>query len=161
MNRRLILAAIAAPLVTLAAVDIVGTCLVILTGHPRAEALSAAGVVLGLLAMFGVPVAYAVEALVGFPTYAMMRRGVGVRPFPVIAVAAVASAIVLPLVWYDFWGPPIASWLVALAGLIPGAVGGAVFWQLAWRGASPAAAPAAAPAGSYAERAAAETAPRR
>jgi hypothetical protein len=82
------------------------------------------------LALFGLPIAYAVELLVVLPLYLRYRDAGAVRWWIIVGIATVTGAIVAPLVWWAFWGgPPV--WGMVPTGAVLGAVAGGIFWLLA------------------------------
>lgn len=90
----------------------------------------------GIVAMFllyGIPVAFLIELVVGVPAYVLLRSADHIGAAPIITIGAVAGSIGFPVVTALSVGS--GDWIVAAAlGGAAGALAGAVFW---WTGLRP------------------------
>lgn len=86
------------------------------------------------LMLFGAPVGYVAEAIVGVPTYYWLVRTGRLRVYWVVAAAALAGVLAFaPWFISSRWSDIAQSLLIGAFG---GAVGGAVFWATAFLGRS-------------------------
>lgn len=78
----------------------------------------------------GLPVAYALELVVGIPLYRRRDRELRMRRWHVIAIATLVGAVVLPLAW-AMLVPGALVLLMAAYGALTGLVAGATFVTVA------------------------------
>jgi hypothetical protein len=96
---------------------------------------------LGGLLLFGVPVAYVLEAALGIPLYRWMHRRKAITAGPVLLTATAAGllAVLLPLTFLGGdWS--LETIQLSLFGAVGGLVTGVWFWAVSgWRRPAPAA----------------------
>lgn len=83
----------------------------------------------------GLPVAYALELLVGLPLYRRHDRALRMRRWHVVAISTLVGAIVMPLAW-AMLVPGQVVWLMSAFGALTGLVAGGTFVGIAapeWR----------------------------
>ncbi len=126
---------LAAPL---AAVVVVAIVVAVLgwTGYSGASPLHWLGATAGITVvflLFGVPIAYAVELLVGVPAYHLLRSKGWLGPVPVVLIGAVAGFVVFHVVTGLVLG--VRDWVFdAVVGGVAGAAAAGFFWVMAlWR----------------------------
>jgi hypothetical protein len=133
-NRRARWAWIVAPMASVLMVWLVVSALGFAFYRPPTllAGLQAAGAVLVVSLLFGVPVAYAVEAIVGIPAVRLLDSRHWLRWPPLVAIATVTGALTLTaaaalLVGEWDW------WFGSVVGGIAGATAGGCLWIVGLR----------------------------
>jgi hypothetical protein len=133
-NHRLAWAWVAAPLAGILMVWVV-VCAVGFVRYRPATLLAGLGVmgaVLVVSLLFGVPVAYAAEAIVGIPAVRLLESRHWLRWAPLMAIAAVTGAVVFTGAAALFLGE--WDWVSGgLVGALAGAAAGACLWIVGLR----------------------------
>ena len=84
-----------------------------------------------MTAFFGLPIAYAVEFIVGVPAFRALEARGGVRSVHVILIATLLGAMIMPLIWVEMWGHGI-DWYALVLGVAMGAGSGVLFSAIAF-----------------------------
>jgi hypothetical protein len=82
---------------------------------------------------FGVPIAYGVAAVVGIPSYFVLKRLDLLGLWPITAITSITGAVTLPWAWAGFWSGGMDT-ILAVVGVLPGVVSGVIFWAVGLRG---------------------------
>lgn len=132
---RLILASLTAPVVGIAVmVGLMSLTTVVGGRFTISEAVAGTRYALFYFLLFGLPVAYLVEAVVGIPAYRWLKRWDRLCLLPVTAVATTVGFLGV-----GWWGCGSASdlFLTCVLGIAMGAACGVSFWLVAFCGAKP------------------------
>jgi hypothetical protein len=78
----------------------------------------------------GLPVAYALELLVGIPLYRRRDRALRMRRWHVVAIATLVGTVAMPIGW-AMLVPGQVVWLMSAYGALTGLVAGATFVVIA------------------------------
>ena len=132
--RRIWIAFLLAPIATVPVFVVCTTAVLIARGAPAADTLVAAVHTSFFIACFGLPIAYAVEFLVGMPLYRRLQTRHRLRARGVLAVAALIGAVVMPAVWRVMFGPTVGWEAIMPVGALMGLAAGATFARICLRG---------------------------
>jgi hypothetical protein len=129
-TRRLALAAVVAPLVSViipALLIVIRAVLTLDLSPMETLALTQHSVFSFLLV--GAPFAYLVAALAGVPAYLMLRRSDRLTAGWVIGIATVCGTVSMPIIW-QWYTNGQSNWMTLLLGSAAGFVAGALFWGI-------------------------------
>jgi hypothetical protein len=130
---RLGLAWLTTPLVAILALTGIASGYAVMSGELRLrEWLGASGHALFFLTLFGAPIAYLIELLIGFPTYVLMRRHGGVRLAGVLGASVFAGMLGLALLVIGRSWQSGDTAAVIIGGGGCGSVAGLWFWWVAF-----------------------------
>lgn len=127
----LILAALVAPLVAVLVVYAVGLLTFLILGAESVP-LGAPLHVAFFTFLFGAPIAYVVEGMVGIPAYRWFQARGRFSAAPIVLIGTVTGAVGVPLIWAAFWGRAGLGWSHALFGAVAGGTAALVFWLVAF-----------------------------
>ena len=82
-------------------------------------------------AIFGLPIAYLVEASLGLVLHRLRRNRPAIRRRAVIAIATIVAALGMPSVWWFYWRGPL-EWRLIPVGAAMGAAAGVTFALVAF-----------------------------
>ena len=82
-------------------------------------------------AIFGLPIAYLVEAFLGLLLHRLLRDRPAMRRRAVIAIATAVAALGMPLVWWFYWRGTV-EWRLIPVGAGMGAAAGVTFALVAF-----------------------------
>ncbi len=134
MNRRLVVAAITAPILGIATLAIAASLVAAAASEVSLqETVDGTPLAFGFLLLFGLPGAYLLEAIIGIPGYLWLRRSTPIQLLPVCVLAGVGGALAFAISWQVFWasGSVLGFAQSLVLGLPGGIVAGAWFWFVA------------------------------
>ncbi|HSJ15960.1 MAG TPA: hypothetical protein VK939_16250 [Longimicrobiales bacterium] len=128
-NTRLVRAAVAAPITAVLAIGVMLSALDLVAWPTPVNWVAATGGIIAVFMLYGAPVAFVIELLVGVPAYYLLRSRQRLAPVPIIIIGALAGGLTFTVVSAMILG----SWEWVSAGMIgtvAGALAGAVFWRV-------------------------------